>query len=59
MSNTNNEHITIVRTADEIIDLLDDIQNDAFLSEGCSCSLHYDTQDRQFWLDWLTGKREL
>lgn len=49
----------IVRTASEIADLIDDIQNDALSAEGCSCSLHYDTEDKQFWIDWLTGKREL
>lgn len=49
----------VVRTAEEIAELLDDIQNDALRAEGCSSALNYDVEDKQFWIDWLTGKREL
>ena len=49
----------VVRTPEEIADLIDDIQNDAFRAEGCSCALNYNTEDKQFWINWLTGKIEL
>lgn len=49
----------IVRTAEEIINLLDTIQDDALLAEGCSCALNYDVYNKQFWTDWLEGKVEI
>ena len=49
----------VVRTPEEIADLLDDIQSDALSAEGCSCALNYDTEDKKFWIEWLIGKREL
>lgn len=49
----------IVRTPEEIVELLDNIQTDALLAEGCSFGLNYDIENKQFWIEWLTGEREL
>lgn len=50
--------VKITRTADEIIELLDEVQTDALSAEGCTCGLSYDIDNKQFWLDWLAGKVE-
>lgn len=49
----------ITRTIDEIIQVLNYIQDDALLADGCSCGLNYDLDDKQLWTDWLMGKVEI